>query len=304
MMDEEFIVEKTINTNTERINDLGIFSKGNIVTVSSNLMIKIFDEKGEQITFLSNAHEKEIKCICIINNTEFLTGSLDKKIKYFKILNNKIIESESLEGHENCIMKILYIENNEQKKIISCGYDRLIKIWEKKMNKNIKFSCSITLYFHHSPVYSCIYLGNNNFVSCETNDYIFVWESKFYKINKKIPGTILSNNALKMIDSENFIIGGGSDKKIKIINIRNGNIKFEAITKCWVYAILITENYIFDSGEKPFLIEIRNKNLLFIKEINCLNNKSILAISNFKNILIISEEEFLSIYQKTNKAIK
>ena len=303
-MDEEFIIEKSINTNTERINDLAIFPKGNIITVSSNLMIKIFDEKGEQITFLSNAHEKKIHCICIINNNEFLTGSLDKKIKYFKILNNKIIESESLKGHENSVMKILYIEKNEQKKIISCGYDRLIKIWEKTKNKNINFTCTITLYIHHSPVYSCIYLGNNNFVSCESNDYIFVWDSINYKINKKIPGTIFNNNALKKIDGENFIIGGGSDKKIKIINIKNGNIKFEATTKCWVYAILITENFIFDSGENPFLIEIRNKNLSLIKEINCINNKIIFSIGNFKNNLIVSEEEYISIYRKTNKTLK
>ena len=157
-MDEEFIIEKSINTYTESIKDIGILPNGNIITVSSNLMIKYFDEKGEQITFISNAHKKQIQCICIINNNEFLTGAQDKKIKYFKIENNKIIETESLEGHENCIMKILYIENNEQKKIISCGYDRLIKIWEKTKNKNINFTCTITLYIHHSPVYSCIYL--------------------------------------------------------------------------------------------------------------------------------------------------
>jgi WD40 repeat protein len=303
-MDEEFIIEKSINTNTERINDLAIFPKGNIITVSSNLMIKIFDENGEQITFLSNAHEKKIHCICIINNNEFLTGSLDKKIKYFKILNNKIIESESLKGHENSVMKILYIEKNEQKKIISCGYDRLIKIWEKNINKNVKFTCTMTLYFHESPVYSCIYMENNIFVSCETNDYVFVWDSINYKISKKIPGTIFSNNALKKIDDENFIIGGGSDKRIKIINIKKGNIKFEAISKCWVYAILITENYIFDAGENPFLIEIRKKDLSFVKEINCINQKTIFSIVNFKNNLIISEEEFLSIYKKTNKTLK
>ena len=303
-MDEEFIIEKSINTYTESIKDIGILPNGNIITVSSNLMIKYFDEKGEQITFISNAHKKQIQCICIINNNEFLTGAQDKKIKYFKIENNKIIETESLEGHENCIMKIVYIENKKQKKIISCGYDRLIKIWEKNINKNVKFTCTMTLYFHESPVYSCIYMENNIFVSCETNDYVFVWDSINYNISKKIPGTIFSNNALKKIDDENFIIGGGSDKRIKIINIKKGNIKFEAISKCWVYAILITENYIFDAGENPFLIEIRKKDLSFVKEINCINRKTIFSIVNFKNNLIISEEEFLSIYKKTNKTLK
>lgn len=300
MKDEKWELEKSINTVTERINDIGIFPNGNIITVSSNLMIKIFNEKGEEICFLSNAHELQIKCICVINDNEFLTGSNDKKIKYFKIENeNKITQIEILEGHENNIMSIIYIDNKEVKNIISSGFDKYIKIWEKYINnKNNKFICLTTLKFHTSPIYSCIYLGNNIFISCEANDKIFIWENITYNKIKEIEGTIYNNNSLKKIDNENFIFGGGNDKIIKIINIKDGNVKFKAQTKCLVYAISINENYIFDSGDNPFVVEIRKKDLTLIKEINCINHKFIWSICNFNNKLIFSENEFLSIYKK------
>ena len=99
-------------------------------------------------------------------------------------------------------------------------------------------------------------------------------------------------NQWKKIDDNKIIIGGGFDKKVKIIDITQKKIENEVTEEILVIAICIIDNYVVLGGAKPYNISIRTINSLtlvqridigLVKEIHFLiklENNDILIITS------------------------
>ena len=111
---------------------------------------------------------------------EIATGSYDKLIKIWKIsqYNSEILLVSELSGHEDSILVLKYINDNN--KLISTSKDKTLRIWDIKY-----LNCIQTLRYHNSSVLSCSYNPYNNpyeIISDGDDKIIVIWE-KYYNEN-------------------------------------------------------------------------------------------------------------------------
>ena len=91
---------KTINIENEWINSISKFPSGNIISVSSDQSIKIFENNTlNLLQHIENAHNNSIVYTSVKDENNFVTCSSDKNIKTWIKKNNifelnKIIENE------------------------------------------------------------------------------------------------------------------------------------------------------------------------------------------------------------------
>ena len=62
----------SINAHYDIINKISLLPSGNIISVSHDYSIKIWDSELNTIQIISNAHKDNIQYICIINENNFL----------------------------------------------------------------------------------------------------------------------------------------------------------------------------------------------------------------------------------------
>ena len=108
---------------------------------------------------------------------------------------------------------------------------------------------------------------------------------------------------MKKIDNNKIIIGGGFDKKVKIVNITEKKIENEIIEDMSVIAICITNNYIILGGAKPNDIIIRSFNLTLIQKIDIGLAKEIHFLVKLENddiLITTSNGEEIKLLTKNN----
>ena len=216
---------KSINAHDNWVSAVRIFPSGNIISVSDDKSIKIWDSNFNIKQTIKNAHKKDIIDVNIKDENNFVTSSEDKDIKtwikienFFKI--NQIIKNAHNEG----IRKIIYFKNDN---IISCSIDKTIKIWEF-INNNYQL---ITILNDLSYVKSLLLLKDKNLLISSGEDGTKFWNFNNFNLicnfNKVWCGTY---NALDRID-ENRIIIGGKDS-LKVISLLDKK-EIESIYNKW-----------------------------------------------------------------------
>ena len=120
---------KSIQPHNDWINSISCFPSGNIITVSNDKSINIYDINLNILQRIENAHDKGIIYIEIKDENNFITCSKDKNIKLW-IKNNKEFRINKIikNAHENKINKIIYCSNGN---LISCSSDKNIKNGKK-----------------------------------------------------------------------------------------------------------------------------------------------------------------------------
>ena len=246
---------KTIKNHTNNINKISLFPNGNIISVSSDKSIKIYDENFSLINNIENAHDDCIRYISILDNENFITCSDDKSLKIWKKnIKNKIFELfETISNaHKDRIDKVIY---SKSKKIISCSDDSTIKIWEKAKNK---YQCINTILNSDSCyITSILEIPDKNLLISGGGDGVIIWDIINYKKIKFINNTFCSCwNAMKKFDEERIIVGGGYNGIMKVININDGIVvkEIKNYSKCW--GILVIDNGVFFTGGEDKAIRI------------------------------------------------
>ena len=108
----------SISPHNDTINDLISFPSGNIISVSFDKSIKIYDNKFNIIQNISNAHDDYIIDVSIKDENNFITCSSDKNIKiWIKMTNNLKNEyffdlNQTIKNaHDDWINKVIYCLN-------------------------------------------------------------------------------------------------------------------------------------------------------------------------------------------------
>ena len=272
---------KTINAHDNFITCVSVFPSGNIISVSDDKSIKIWDNNFNLLQNIPNAHKERINYIDIKDENNFVTCSNDKSIKtWIKKENTFKINQIKEKAHENIINKVLYYLNE---KIISCSDDKSIKIWESQK----KFF----LIFYSKYINSLLLLKDKNILISGGNDGITFWSIDEYniKIDYKIKKAYCKIwYPLDRIDENRIIVG--SDNILNIISLSEKRIIDSIDNKCKCNGIkVINHKGIFLVSEFSYDIKIyKIGNFKCIKIIKNAHKNNVIGFSILHNNLIAS----------------
>jgi len=280
----------SIKTHKDCINSVSIFPSGNIISVSNDKSIIIYDINLNILQNIQNAHNDYINYVEVIDENNFITCSEDKSIKLWIKNNNEYIINKSINNaHEKGIYKVIYCSNGN---IISCSYNK-IKIWQKNNNNYYE---SIKILTHSDWVYSILFLEDKNILISSGLDGTKFWNLNKNEINYNNINCIkyfediycYNNNGLCRLDEDRIIIGG--DNSLKIISISNKiiikeiNIPF----KCWGILLIEDKGIFLIGGYSNDIMIYRNDNYECIQIIQNAHDYSILGFVKLKDESIIS----------------
>ena len=291
-------LKRELKIHIDSINEVKLFPNGNIISVSSDKTIKIFDCNFKLIQNIINGDEKEILSCDIKDDNIFLSLShLSIKI-WIKKEKKFQISSIIINPHKNYIYKAIFIPKTN--KIISC-YD-VVKIWEKIENKNIYQNVSIIKEPHF--IFSILFIQENNILINAGWGGISFWKIDECKLIKHINDiSCWHKNSICQLDKDKIIFGGDFFKFIiKVFSISQMKIIFEIQNDFQCYSIfkLNRDNYFFCGGGSE--INIYNKNnYKFIQKVKNAHNDIIYGFFKFKNFLgSFSKDGTIKIWNLSN----
>ena len=221
----------SINFHNDEINSMSIFPSGNLISVSDDKSIKIYDNNFNILQSIENAHDDSIDYVDIKDENNFVTCSKDKTIKTWINKNNKnkfVLNKIIKNAHNRTLWKVIYCKNGN---LISCSWDKTIKIWDETKKNNYQL---ITILSYLNHIWSILLLEDKNLLLSSGSGGTYFWKLITYEYIFHIKdANCYDNNGLKRID-ENRIIVGGDSEIINIISICDRKIikKIESDFRC------------------------------------------------------------------------
>ena len=268
-----------INAHNDWINFVSIFPLGNIISVSYDKSIKIYDINFNILQNIQNAHNDVIFNVDIRDENNFVTCSKDKCIKSWIKYENKFKMNLIIYNANNdYIYKVIYYTNE---KLISCSLDYTIKIWEEKNNK-YQLITSLMIY---GNVYSILLIKDKNLL-ISSGDKTNLWNLNNFELIKCFEDIRCQGwNTLDRLDEDRIIIGGYQIFKIisllkkKIIKIIKLSFECNGIKT-------IKEKNVFLVGKVYNIVIFRYDNYECIDIIKDAHLSHITGFIEFKNDLI------------------
>ena len=264
-------------------------NSGNIVSISYDNSIKIWNNNLELLQTIENVYNDNsgIINISIKDENKFMTISGNKEMKFWKKENNKFIELNEINQTNN----FDYLKIKEY--IITIIRNDII------ISENIENKMqNVTILNHSGEIFSmCLKL---NVLICSGIGGTKFWNKNNFECLFYIKEAICyDEDAIKFIDDDRLIVGGGEDNIISIISlnqkkiIKSINNKFQ----CWTINV-IKKKEIFLIGGKSKNIKIyrydnyqciqiiKNAHKDYINGILSLNNDLILSYSDDKKFCL------------------
>jgi len=264
-------------------------NSGNIVSISYDNSIKIWNNNLELLQTIENVYNDNsgIINISIKDENKFTTISGNKEMKFWKKENNKFIELKEINKTNN----FDYLKIKEY--IITIIRNDVI------ISENIENKIqNVTILNHSGEIFSmCLKL---NVLICSGIGGTKFWNKNNFECLFYIKEAICyDEDAIKFIDDDRLIVGGGEDNIISIISlnqkkiIKSINNKFQ----CWTINV-IKKKEIFLIGGKSKNIKIyrydnyqciqiiKNAHKDYINGILSLNNDLILSYSDDKKFCL------------------
>ncbi len=280
----------------DMITSISTFPSGNIISVSRDKSIIIYDIHLNILQNIQKAHDNIINYVEVKDENNFVTCSNDKSIKLWikkehEYINNQIIN----EAHDSTITKVIYYSNRN---LISSSYKK-IKIW-KENNDNYDNIQSLT---HSNWVESILYLEDKGVLISSGKDGTKFWDLKKnetnfknIKCNKYIKEIkCYMKNALCRIDDDRIIIGG--DKSVKVISLFNKNVikDFFIPFQCWGICLIKYKDIFLIGGDSKDLRVYNNEDYECIQIIQNRHDECINGFVELKDGTIISYSDKMKV---------
>ena len=152
------------------VNFITSFPSGNIISVSNDQSIKIFDNINFKIIQnIQNAHTKELTSVDVKDENTFVTSSSDQSLKLWIQKDNKYINNKTIQdAHDDDINKVIFCSNGN---LISCSWDYSVRIW-KENNGDYE---NIKKLKHSDIVGSVLFLEDKNILVSAAEDGTKLW---------------------------------------------------------------------------------------------------------------------------------
>ena len=271
----------------EQINSISIFPNGNIISVSRDRSIQIYDSNFLLIQKISEAHKETIANLYIKNDNFFITCSKDRSINFWKKqnINNLFDLNQTIKNaHLDTIFNIIILPNGN---LISCSDDTSVKLWEEINNNRYQLMLTLNNY---DFIRGILFIEEKNIFISSGDEGTKIYNYNNFHIINYFYAQCIGWNSLKKINNDKFIVGGGSDCNIIIISLNENKIikKIENRFSCWSVHV-IEEEGIFLCGGSSFDIIIYDiNNFQIYQVISNAHNNFIYGFNQLKNGLIIS----------------
>ena len=270
------------------VRDVEIFPSGKIISVSSDLSIKIYDNNFNVLQIIKNAHNKDVVYVDIKDENNFVTSSCDGSIYTWIKKDNKFkINKKIINAHEKPIWKVIYSSNGN---LISCSDDKLIKIWDNSNYEN-EYRCILKLE-HKNNIGSILLLEDKNLLISSGLDGTKFWNNNNYSLIKSIENAnSCSRNNLITLDNDRLFVGGGwEESKMKIISISQKKIikEVENNFTCFAVCVLSDKEIFITGGESNDINVFRNDNYNLIFTFKNAHYDNIYGIVQLKNGNVVS----------------
>ncbi len=279
---------KSIKAHKDWVESVKIFPSGNIVSVSDDRSIIIYDGlKYNVIQNIRNAHENNIINVSIKDDNNFITCSDDtnihiwsKKENVFTL--NKIIKK----AHKNRICNVIYCSNDN---IISCSDDKNIKIWEL-ITDQYQLLTTLT---HSDSISSLLLLEDKNILISGGYDGTKLW--KIYKNGMNV--VFLCHfekafggcwNGLCRIDEDRIVVGGVISLEIISLNKKQIINSIKIPFRCNGITSIEEKGLFFVGGWSCDIQIYRIDNYKCIETIKCAHDNFIDGFCKLINGLICS----------------
>ena len=283
---------KSINTYYGFISSISSFPSGNIISVSYDRTIKIFDKNFNIIQIIENAHDSSIFNLDIQNENNFVTCSAGNSIKTWKKENNKFkLNNTIINAHQNTIYKVIY---DSKGNLFSCSYDKKVKKWELKNNNEYQ---NIISFIHSSWVNSILLLEDKKLLISSGGGGTKFWNINNFECISYIKQAVCYNrNVLKRIDDDKIIIG--ANNFIQIISLSKKKIikNFDNNFRCWGIDIIKDKGIFIVGGKSKFIKIYRNDNLECIQIIETCHQEGISGFCELidKTIISFSDDKIIN----------
>ena len=264
-------------------NSISCFPSGNIITVSYDKSINIYDINLNILQNIKNAHDNSIIYVEIKDENNFITCSTDKNIKLWIKNNNEFKMNKIIENaHEDQINKVIYCSNGN---LISCSSDKNIKIWKENNNNN--YEC-INILTHSKWIDSLLLFEDKNILisSGDLNNYNNINCIKDFK--ETYCGW---HGGLCKLDEDRIIVKTNGNNSLKVISISKKEIikEINHPFECWVIYLIEDKGIFLVGGKSKDIIIYRNDNYECIQTIkNAYKNNEIRGFIELKDGSIIS----------------
>ena len=283
----EFKIIKKIKSHSYSIKNISIFPSGNLVSVSSDQSIIVYNNQFDIIQKIEHAHDSIIWDVQTKDEDNFSSCSNDDSIKFWKKdkKENKYILKEKIDNAHNIVSKILYTQKGN---LISSSIDGTIKIWQEV---NDKHQC-ITKLYHQGNVRSLLLCEYKNILISSGYKKTRFWDLKNYECLQIIDDAWADyGNTMKRINDDIIILAKSLCLNLSFISLNEKKIiKREVTVEFGVRCIGVDKEngYIFFGQEGGRIIVYNINNYNFICSLRTDNNTDINGIDQLNDGRIIS----------------
>ena len=270
----------------EKISYISLFPSGNLICVTFNKSIKIYDNDFILQNIIRNAHQNPITLVNIKDEENFVTSSWEGNIKFWKKekKNKYEIKQKINKAHNGNINTIIYYSNEI---LISSSDDGIIKIWE--LNKFKKYN-SILVLNHSAKLFSILLLNDLHILLSSGHFGIKIWNINNYECIINLKGRFYYDcNIMKRINKDNVILNG-MEKLLKIFSISEKQIikLIDLSFDCFCIHIVEEKGIFLIGGNSNNILIFRNDDYKFIYKIKNANEKWLELFIGLKEDLFLT----------------
>ena len=266
------LINNNFNNFDNNINEINFSLEDFHMFLSStkNFILKETLKKIEEkkIIEFNNEHNNSIYCLLYLKDKRIASSGYDNNIF---IYNKDSYEIDiKIKEHEGCVW---FITQNSKENLISCSYDKTIKIFELF---NDSYQILQVLTHHSDSVLKVIELHNGNLVSCSNDKNIIIWEEKsnLYLYKKTLEGHKDIVYSIIEINENEIVSASRWEKSLYFWNIKNNNnnyilnnIDCGSSSNC---LFLINDKYFIVGGLNCiYIIDSKVYSIINIIDYNC-----------------------------------